>query len=84
MFFLYPQKVSFNEICIYYRVENYEIGTDTYELTKMTPMWQKVNHPLVFDSSVYRTTATHGCDVDKVYMTSKDIEILCVLKSEDY
>ena len=45
------------------------------EITKMT---------LVFDSLVYRATVTHAPDVDKVYMNSKEIEILCVLKEGDY
>ena len=50
----------------------------------MTPMGKAVNHPLVFDSRVYRATATHGPDVDKVYLHSDEIETLCVLRDKDY
>ena len=47
-------------------------------------MGNPVCHPLVFDSSVYRATATHGPDVDKVYLHKIELEILCVLRDNDF
>ena len=50
----------------------------------MTPVGKPVYHPLVLDSSVYRDTTTHGPDVDKVYLHKIELEILCVLRDNDF